>query len=138
MLKIRGQILFWFAFLVPLGFMTKFYHGPLSDWVYHYAGDILYPFFWFLVVIFIHPALPPLKTAAWICGITCCLEFTQLIRTPALEQFRQTFLGRTLIGNGFDWYDLGYYFIGGLVALIFSKLILAPADEKKGSHCRYK
>ncbi len=131
MLKIRGQILFWLAFLVPLGLMTKFYSGPASDWVEHYAGDILYPFFWFLVVILIRPTLPPLNTAAWICGITCGLEFTQLIRTPALGQFRHSFWGRTLIGNGFDGHDLGYYLIGGLLALIFSKLFLAPVAVKK-------
>jgi len=99
--------------LVPLGFLTKFYSGPASDWVNNHLGGFFYVLFWVLVLFFINPRWNSLYIALIVTLITCGLEFTQLLNSPMLEIIRSNFIGRTLIGSSYTPVDMIYYVIGG-------------------------
>jgi len=54
---------------------------------------------------------------------TSILEFMQLWHLPILENIRETFIGRTLIGNYFIWSDFIYYAAGCLAGYFILKAI---------------
>jgi hypothetical protein len=98
--------------LIPLGFATKFYTGPFAVWVNNSLGGIFYEIFWCLVIFLFFPSLKAVWIAAIVFVATSALEFTQLWHAPFLEQIRENFIGRTLIGTSFTWPDFPYYAIG--------------------------
>ena len=108
----RRKILITLLVVIPLGFGSKFYRGPGAWWFNDYAGGILYEVFWCLVVAFMRPEASGLRIALWVLGITSLLECLQLWHPPLLEIIRSTFVGRTLIGTSFTWWDFPYYLIG--------------------------
>jgi hypothetical protein len=110
--------------LVPLGFYSKFYSGPASHWVHDYAGDILYPIFWFYVLIFILPKIKPGVAAVSVFLFSTAIEFTQLLNTACLEHIRSTFLGRALIGTGFVPMDIAYYLVGCVLAIVLHSSVV--------------
>ncbi len=110
--------------LTPLGFYSKFYQGPGKEWAHSYAGDILYPMFWFFVLAFFWPKLSPYTNAVIIFLVTTAIEFSQLLSYPFLECIRRSFLGRTLIGTGFVVADIFYYLIGCLFAVLLHARLL--------------
>ena len=105
----------WLLIIVPLGFATKFYRGPLQAWVNDSLGGLLYVVFWCLVVFLVFPRVRPLWIAAGVLLATCCLEFTQLLDWPLLITIRRSFLGRALIGTTFTWWDFPHC-AGGAIA----------------------
>ncbi len=110
----RKITIIFLLFIIPLGFYTKFYSGPAHVWVNNSLGGLLYEIFWCLVVFFIFPKANPIKIALWVFSITCTLEFLQLWHPPFLEFLRGNFIGRTILGNSFNWGDFPYYFVGSL------------------------
>jgi len=109
--------------LIPLGFISKLYQGPYHSWFNFYFAGLLYEIFWCLLIAFISPKISKIKIVTIVLVFTCCLEFLQLYHNSFLENIRSTFLGRTLIGHSFSWYDFPYYFIGcGLGYLILIRL----------------
>ena len=59
--------------------------------------------------------LPPVAyklMAITVLVVTCTLAFLQLWHPAFLEAIRSTFLGRTLIGTTFAWWDLPHYAVG--------------------------
>ena len=111
----RTFVLLSLLILTPLGFATKFYSGPGGVFVNLYLGGILYVMFWMLVLHLVWPDADPLRSGIIVLTITGMLEIMQLWHAPFLESIRASFLGRTLIGTGFDWLDFLFYF-GGMVA----------------------
>ena len=110
--------------LVPLGFATKFYHGPAAYWVNNYAGDVLYPMFWFFLLAAAFPKLS-YKTTAWIVFLfSSADEVSQLFQFPFLQFLRQSFIGRTIVGSGFQWADFFYYAAGSFLALLLAEIVL--------------
>ncbi len=108
----RFKIAFSLLILVPIGFASKFYNGPGGWWFNNYAGGMLYEIFWCLIVVFIWPRFSGLKIALWVLGVTSFLECLQLVHPPFLEAIRSTFIGRTMIGTSFAWWDFPYYVVG--------------------------
>ena len=106
------------AVIVPIGFLTKFYSGPAEDWMNNSLGGLFYEIFWCLVIAFIFTKTKPIKIAFWVFVITCMLEFLQLWHPSFLEFFRNNFVGRTILGNSFNWMDFPYYFAGSLVGYL--------------------
>ncbi len=107
--------------LVPLGFSTKFYHGPLAGWVNNGAGDILYPIFWFLLLLLFFPKIRP-QTAAWLVFVfSSLIEITQLFHPLWLEAWRRNFILRTIVGSGFEWVDFFYYAVGAGLAYLLNQ-----------------
>jgi hypothetical protein len=98
--------------VVPLGFAAKFYGGPGGWWVRDYGAGVLYEVFWILLVSAARPSLNPAGVALGVFVVTCALEFLQLWHPAPLEAIRATFLGRTLIGSTFSWWDFPHYAIG--------------------------
>ena len=80
--------------------------------MHHYAGAILYEIFWIFLVAVIKPDLPPEKVSVMVFLGTALLEFGQLWHPEFLEMIRGNFLGRTILGNGFDLWDFLYYLLG--------------------------
>lgn len=115
MMRERLRFVAALAVVTPLGFATKFYTGPGSEWVVNEAGGLLYVVFWILVVQMLFPRVSPLRTALAVTAVTSALEFGQLWHPPFLERIRATFLGRALIGATFAWSDFPYYAAGAVV-----------------------
>jgi len=117
MLRARLYALAVVLLLTPIGFYTKFYHGPGYNWVNSYAGDIFYPMFWFFVLIFLKPRMSPVKAAVIIFIFSTVIEFSQLLSFPLLEFARSSFVGRTVFGVRFVAADMLYYAVGCLLAV---------------------
>lgn len=104
-------------FLIPVGFYTKFYSGPLSFWVNTSLGGVFYVMFWSLVIFLVRPTLTPLKISGLVLILTCGLEFLQLWHPKFLDSIRSYFIGRTLLGTTIAWIDFIHYFIGFLLSV---------------------
>lgn len=105
--------------LIPLGIGTKFYAGPATGWVRGHAGGVLYVVFWIVVVATVAPSLAPWKMACGVLLVTCLLEITQLWEPAILQRIRRHFIGRTLIGTTFTWWDFPHYGLGAILGGIF-------------------
>jgi hypothetical protein len=103
------------AVLVPVGFATKIYAGPGAGWVRASLGGVLYVTFWSLVVFLWRPRWNAWGIVAGVLGATCLIEFAQLWHPAWLEWVRGYFVGRTILGNVFDWWDFPGYFAGAIL-----------------------
>ena len=101
--------------IVPLGFYTKFYHGPAAEWVNNSLGGVFYETFWCLALFLFFRKMSPLKIALLVFSITCFLEFLQLCHSPILDLIRKNFIGRTILGNSFALSDFFYYIVGSIL-----------------------
>jgi len=110
----RVTTFFILLFIVPLGFYTKIYSGPANIWVNNSLGGFFYEIFWILFIFLFFQKTKPLNIAIWVFAITCTIEFLQLRHSPFLEMLRGNFIGRTILGNSFNWDDFPYYFFGSL------------------------
>ena len=125
----RLIILLLLVVITPLGFLTKFYSGSAEDWMNNSLGGLFYEIFWCLVVTFIFTKIKPIKIAFWVFVGTCTLEFLQLLHPTFLEVIRNNFIGRTIIGNSFNWMDFPYYFIGSLLGYLILSGITRLSDK---------
>ena len=108
-LRVAGSL----AVVTPLGFATKLYAGPGHLWFNHYGGGVLYEVFWILVVFGLWPRPERVgRIPAGVLAATCALEVLQLWHPWFLQAIRCTFLGRTLIGSTFVWWDFPHYLLG--------------------------
>ena len=98
--------------IVPVGFYCKFYNGPAENWVNNSLGGVFYVIFWCLVVLLFLGNTKPWRIAIVVLTITCFLEFLQLWHHQFLQFIRSYFVGRTILGTSFTWYDFPYYFVG--------------------------
>lgn len=112
MSKYRLLIILTLIVIVPIGFLTKFYSGPAELWVNNSLGGLFYEIFWCLVFAFILPQAKTFSIAMWVFIVTCALEFLQLWHASFMEILRSNFIGRTILGNSFNWGDFPYYIIG--------------------------
>jgi len=127
---LRLPTLITLLIITPLGFASKFYIGPGAWWFNDYAGGIFYEIFWCLVVILLLPYTSAFLIASFVLVITCFLEFLQLWHPPFLETIRSIFIGSTLIGTTFTWWDFPHYVIGCFTGWILIRLI--KSKEKNG------
>lgn len=124
----RKKVLISLLVLTPLGFASKFYPGPGAWWFNNYSGGMFYEIFWCLGAVFLWPRASGAMVAFWVFIVTSLLEFCQLWHPPGLELIRGTFMGRTLIGTSFSWWDFPYYFIGCGIGLLWIWML------RKSSH----
>ncbi|MBN2349084.1 MAG: DUF2809 domain-containing protein [Bacteroidales bacterium] len=122
-LKIRIFLFISMLIIVPLGFFSKIYSGIADLWVHNSLGGVFYVLFWCLFVYFLFPGISFIKISIYVFIITSSIEFTQLIKTPLLNQIRSTFIGQSLIGTTFNSADFIYYFTGAFIAVIWIKLL---------------
>ncbi|MCA1992128.1 MAG: DUF2809 domain-containing protein [Coleofasciculus sp. S288] len=106
--------------VTPLGILSKFYYGPAQVWVNDYSGDILYEIFWCLFFFLLIPTRKAItQIPLWVFAVTCVLEILQLWKSPFLEAIRATFIGRTLLGTTFVWWDFPHYAVGSLLGWLW-------------------
>ena len=123
-MRARFKIVIGIIIVIPLGFGLKLYTGPFHAWCNLYGAAVLYEVFWCLAArLFFTKTRHVPVIAATVFVITCVLEVLQLWHPPLLEAVRSTFIGVTLIGNGFDWFDFPHYFIGCLAGFFLLKLL---------------
>ncbi len=123
-IKLRLSLLSLLVLIIPAGFYTKFYTGPGQSWVHSYAGDIFYPMFWIFLVLFVKPLMDPLKATALVFVFTVIVEFSQLLNNSVLQDIRQSFIGRTLVGVSFSMTDIFWYLTGCILAFIVYQCLL--------------
>ncbi len=122
----RIRLLIALAVLTPVGFATKYYGGPAEHFVNDYLGGVLYEVFWIWLVLLLRPRWAVIRIAAAVFVVTSLLEIAQLWNPPFLAGVRATFLGRTLIGTTFSWWDFPCYAAGCLLAVWTTSLVVHP------------
>ncbi len=104
--------------LIPIGLISR-----RIGWIPTETGDALWAMMVFCLwrIVLHNKKLP---TVAIVSLAHCYLvEFSQMITWRWLFSFRQTFIGHTMLGQGFLWIDLLAYSIGIIVIyMIFSKI----------------
>lgn len=106
------QTLLSILIITPIGFYSKFYHGPAASWVNDSLVGLFYEIFWCLVGFLFFPHSKPWKITTIVLTSTCLLEFLQLWHPLFLEMLRSHFIGATVLGTSFVWSDFPYYFFG--------------------------
>jgi len=119
------------TFVVPLGFVLKYYSGPGQWWLNNWGSSFCYEIFFMLLIFLLIPRKDSLtKIAILVCVGTCLLEFLQLWKTPWLHAIRSNFLGGILLGNEFSWLDLPAYPIGCLLGWLLLRSIMEFSQTK--------
>jgi len=126
--KRRLYLLILILIIIPAGFYSKFYNGSYHIWVNNSLGGALYEIFWCMMICFIFPKAKAIIIALTVLFVTCSLEIIQLWHPPFLEYLRSYFIGRTILGVSFNWFDFPYYFAGSLVGW----LIIYRIQKKSG------
>ncbi len=126
------QTLLSILIITPIGFYSKFYHGPAASWVNDSLGGLFYEIFWCLVVFIFFPKSRPLLIAAIVLTFTCLLEFLQLWHPLFLQTIRNNFIGVTIIGDSFTWSDFPYYFLGSGIGWLWLRWIKNKTTPNRG------
>jgi hypothetical protein len=127
--KKRWKSLLVVIIITPFGFATKFYSGWGQLWIYNYAGDILYPIFWYFLILTLFPQLNPLILAILNFVAEVLIEFSQLYSNHIFETVRSYFLGKVVFGEGFDYCDFFYYILGNALGLGIYHIIGLKHDD---------
>lgn len=109
--------------LITAGIGTKYYQGPASDFMHHYAGGFIYVVFFIVLASLLLRRTPPEKLAVLIFLATSLIECSQLIQAPSLNALRQYFIVVALIGNTFVWWDFLAYLAGAIAGYWLIKRI---------------
>lgn len=118
--------------VTPLGFLSKFYKGPLDWWFNDYGGGVLYEIFWCLFVFMLIPKRQAvIKIPIWVFIVTCILEILQLWQPLFLQQIRATFWGRMFLGTTFVWWDFPHYVIGCLIGWLWLQKIRKLSENPR-------
>lgn len=90
-----------------------------------FVGDFLYAVMIYFGIRFVFISLN--RKSAAIIGLSLCyaIELLQLYDAQWLLAFRNTFLGRSILGQGFLWSDLIAYSFGVIVAYYLETILTA-------------
>ena len=100
-------------------------------WFRDYGGGVLYEIFWCLALFLFWPRKRNItKIALGVFAITCFLEVLQLWHPSFLQHIRSTFVGRTLIGTTFVWWDFPHYVLGCFIGWLWMKGIVRKIGEE--------
>ena len=123
--KKRIRIILSLLIITPAGFLFKFYSGIFAHWINNYLAGVLYEIFWCLVLFFFYSDKKHIiRIAIGVFSVTSFLEILQLWHPYILEQIRSTFMGRTLIGTTFSWWDFPHYVVGCVIGWYWMRKIL--------------
>jgi hypothetical protein len=118
-MRYRLALLVSLIFIVPFGYVVRFYPGLGLPWLQDLLGSVAYEIFWILLVGFLYPKAAASKVAIAIFIATCGIEFLQLWQPPFLQVARSTLVGRLVLGNTFNWSDFIAYFFGSLAGWLW-------------------
>ncbi len=135
----RWLLILSLCVITPLGFWFKFYTGPCRWWFNDYGAAVLYEVFWCLAAFFIWPERKnAAKIALWVLVVTCALETLQLWHPPFLQHIRSTFVGKSLIGTTFVWWDFPHYILGCFVGWLWIICIAELSEGRRQDKKRLK
>lgn len=117
--RTRGRYLLALAAIIALGLLSR-----RVAWLPNSVGDMFWAMMVFCLVRLLFIRWRTLLVVATALGIAFAVEFSQLISWPWLCQFRSTFVGHMLLGQGFMWQDLVAYVIGVVLILVLDKICL--------------
>ena len=109
--------------VTALGLGTSYYEGPERLWVRDHGSGILYVMFFILLVLTVRPDSSPGRVSVVVCVLTCLVEVSQLIDAVWLNDIRKTWLGASLLGVAFKWWDLPHYVIGAIAGWGLARLL---------------
>jgi len=90
-----------------------------------FIGDILWATMVYFIVRFLFIGKNP-RFAILISLLFCfVIEFSQLYKTPWIDNLRRTLLGRLVLGETFLWGDLLSYTVGIAFGVLVERLIFA-------------
>lgn len=110
--------------ITPMGFLFKFYSGPLQMWFNNYGAGVLYEIFWCLFFFLVFSERKHITNiAVAVLIVTCILETLQLWHPGFLEDIRRTFAGKALLGTTFVWWDFPHYILGCLIGWFWMRAL---------------
>ncbi|AKG20398.1 ribosomal maturation YjgA family protein [Calothrix sp. 336/3] len=118
-------------FVTILGFALKYYNGFAQEWFNNSGAAIFYEIFWCLFAFcFFRSQRAIITIPIWVFIATALIEFLQLWHLPLLQQFRATFIGKTLLGTTFTWWDFPHYLIGCILGWLWLRMLSPQANAK--------
>jgi hypothetical protein len=114
---------------IALGLAVHWRGGALSPVVRDILGDALWAAMtaWWIAAVAPAVRLPWRAAAALV--FCFAVEFSQLLRLPALDALRRTTAGHLALGSGFDPRDFVSYAAGVLAAMLLER-----ATERRSSN----
>ena len=121
----RYRALLALILVLIFGLAAKRYPGPGRWWVNDWGpASVAYVVFFMLLAFVTAPrrsAATPI--AIGVCLSTCLIEFLQLWHPSWLQTLRSSFLGRSLLGTTFSWWDFPAYLVGTLLGWLLLRCI---------------
>lgn len=105
---------------------------PLPGALAEHTGDALYATAVFFALAVLRPAARWRTLAAAATLVAAAVECAQLLQWPWLVALRQTRAGALLLGQGFQWVDLGAI-VGGVLLAVGGWGLLALPRSAAGS-----
>ena len=120
-LRVRMRYLALAVGTILLGLAGRLRGGALSPDARDILGDALWAAMaaWWIAAA--APAIGLAWRAAMALAFCFAIEFSQLIRVPALEALRRTTAGHLALGSGFDLRDFASYAAGVLAAVLVER-----------------
>lgn len=119
----RNRLLYFALTLITIATGLFSRSSYIPEFIYPYAGDILYATMFFFVFGFLFPKLSTHKVAAISILLCYGIEFLQLYQADWIENIRGYKIGGLVLGHGFLWSDLVCYSIGGRFGWLIEELI---------------
>ena len=113
------------------GLAAKLYPGPGRWWVNNFGpASVAYVVFFMLAAFLVVPRRSAVtRIAVGVLLVTCALEFLQLWHPAWLQAIRSTFLGASLLGTSFSWWDFPAYVVGAVVGWLFLRRIVSGPES---------
>jgi hypothetical protein len=103
--------------LVPLGLVCRFVPVGLPPLIVKYGGSFLWAAMVYCLIAFLFARRPSTALVLMALFVTTAVEFLKRIHTLSLDLFRDTFLGKVLLGRHFSYTDIAVYWFAILCAV---------------------
>ena len=104
------------AVTMVVGLAWRFVPVGLPPFLYKYGGSVLWAAMIYWLLAAIAPRSRPVRLALVAAAIATAVEFFKLVRSPGLDAFRLTFVGKVVLGRFFYWSDFVAYYVAIAVA----------------------
>ncbi len=122
-LAFRGIYLLLSVITVIVGLATRKLPHFFISFIAEYGGDTLWALLFFFLFRIVWINKPIWKVAAATYVFAVVIEISQLYQAVWITNWRQTFMGQMLLGNGFLWSDLVCYAVGVLLGWVIGCLL---------------
>jgi len=118
MTRLRVKYFLLTCVIVVLGLLSrKITVVPL--WI----GDVLWATMIYFILRFFYPRSSIQKITLISIIISYAIEFSQLYKAPWIDNMRDTFFGRMILGETFFWGDLVSYTAGILIGIAIDRIL---------------